>query len=95
MGGSDSGYNAVSCFLLQQLYLQSNDSRLFESIERSLGWEATKILDDGTIDTSGNSRITKNPDAKLVAVAFWNWRTHNPEYIELSQKIARRYTLAF
>lgn len=93
MGGPDCSYNAVSCFLLQQLYFQSNNPRLFESIEKSLKWETTKILDDGTIDTSGNSRITKNPDARIVVLAFWNWRNYSPGYGELSQKIAERYNL--
>lgn len=94
MGGPDTSYNAVTILMLQQIYSYNKDPALFSSIDKSLSWESTKILEDGTINVKGNSRVKKTPDARAVVLAFWNWKDNNPEYETISKKVARKYKVS-
>lgn len=94
MGGPDTSYNAVTILMLQQIYRYNNNPALFSSISKSLSWEKTKILEDGTIIVKGNTRVRTSPDARAVVLAFWNWKENNPEYEAISNKVAIKYQVS-
>ncbi len=57
-GGFDSSYNGVSVAIGYRLLLmQPENTGLKNSLERSISWQLTRVMDKGEITTDGNTRV--------------------------------------
>jgi hypothetical protein len=105
-GGADTSYNAVGVFFAERYYTIVSEgalkTRLYKMIDRAIRWEALRINPDGTIDTTGNTRVggdqteagrsgsPKKIDAGHVfrCFAYWALISQDASYQDLAYKVA-------
>jgi hypothetical protein len=105
-GGYDCNYQAVGMVFAERYYDLVADDQLKENLrsmlEKAIGWLASKVQSDGTIDTNGNTRVgsgqelSRNGVAKKVSYAqvyraFYGWSliSGDPEFEQLAEKVFR------
>lgn len=105
-GGFDVSYNAGGLFFAEEYYNIVADGnlrdRLYSMLQKSIAWQATHVRPDGSIDTSGstrvngvNSEIGPGGKRKKVAIgevyesfAYWAAISGDKSYEELAEKVA-------
>jgi hypothetical protein len=105
-GGFDSSYHAVGVWYAERYYTivagESLRGPLYDMIKKAVAWEATRIADDGTVITEGNSRVggegaekDRTKKAKTPAIGqifrcfdYWSIISGDQSYQDLAQKVA-------
>ena len=105
-GGFDVSYNAGGLFFAEEYYTMVASGelkdKLYKMLEKGVAWEAGKIRGDGTIDSSGstrvdgaNSEMSPNGKRKKIAIgevyetfAYWAAISGDKSYEELADKVA-------
>ena len=108
-GGYDSSYQGVGLYFATVAYNYIPDTTRKAKMYRMLGlgeaWEASRIESDGTVNLSGNTRVTGNctetdPNGNCKTVAwssiadsFGNWSviSGDKEYAELAGLVRTEY----
>jgi hypothetical protein len=108
LGGWDSSYHAKGMVFACRYYtiVASNEMRqaLYPMLDKAAKWEASRIDDDGNINTEGNTRVGgkktekgrsgkgKKVEVRLVYEAFYYWSviSGDTSYEKLAQKVAQR-----
>lgn len=105
-GGFDVSYNAGGLFFAEEYYtMVANGAlrdQLYKMLEKGVAWEASKVRSDGSVDTSGSTRvdganaeISPNGAKKKLAVgevyetfAYWAAISGDKSYEDLADKVA-------
>jgi hypothetical protein len=108
LGGWDSSYNAKGMVFASRYYtIVANDEMrqaLYQMLDKAARWEASRIDDDGRINTQGNTRVGgkktekgrlgkgKKVETRQVYEAFFYWSviSGDTSYEKLAQKVAQR-----
>jgi hypothetical protein len=109
-GGFDSSYQGVGLYFATVAYNYIPDaiqkSKMYHMLSLAEAWEASRIESDGTVNLSGNTRVTGNctetdPNGNCKTVAwssiadsFGNWSviSGNKRYADLAGLVRIEYT---
>lgn len=103
-GGYDCNYQAVGLVFAERYYDLVADQELRRELERMLGkantWLSNRVLPDGTLDTTGNTRVgsgqelSRNGVPKKISYpqvyrAFYGWSliSKDPAFARLAEKV--------
>ena len=107
LGGWDSSYQAVGILYAARYYTIAASAKfrpeMYKMLDKAVKWEVTRILPDGTVDTSDNTRVgagkkekgrsgnTKKVDVGKVyqALYYWSRIANDESYKILAQKVAQ------
>jgi hypothetical protein len=103
-GGFDSSYNGVACAIGYRLLgLDPGHRELAQALGRAMAWQRTRIADDGTVRTDGNTRVKPGGEsflgqAKQVDVphtveslSLAAAHTGDPAWADLARRVVARY----
>jgi hypothetical protein len=106
-GGWDSSYHAKGMAFACRYYTIVADGELkqalYTSMHKAMEWEASRVNDDGTINTEGNTRVSgkktednragkpKTVEVRQVYRSFYYWSviSGDASYEKLAEKVAR------
>jgi hypothetical protein len=105
-GGADTSYHAVGTLFAERYYTIVAEgaikSRLYAMLQKAVRWEASRINPDGTVDTTGNTRVGgaeteagRGGKPKTIAVGqvfrcfeYWALISGDKTYEALAYKVA-------
>jgi hypothetical protein len=106
LGGWDSSYHAKGLVFACRYYTivanEDTKQRLYKMLDKAMKWEASRVSDDGGINTEGNTRVGgkktekgrlgkgKTVEARQVYRAFYYWSviSGDSSYEKLAEKVA-------
>src|ERR1700722_6748221 len=108
LGGWDSSYHAKGMAFAFRYFTIVADGELKQSfykmMDKAMQWEASRVNDDGTINTQGNTRVgakktetSRAGNAKIVefrqvyrSLYYWSVISADASYEKLAEKVARK-----